>query len=648
MCGILGQINFTGEIVDSNFFKKSLDSMSHRGPDGDDIFFRKNIAFGHKRLSIIDLRSVAKQPMLSDCGKYVIIFNGEIYNYKEIREELICLGCKFKTCSDTEVLLQAFIYYKEKCLDKLIGMFAFSIYNIETGELFLCRDRLGIKPLYYSLDNDKVIFSSEVKAILVLEGRKRKLNKKAVSSYFSFRYPILNDSFFEGIQSLEAGNYMYISSAGVAKKKRYWGFESFFKEQSKDLGEQYYIDEINRLLKSSVNYRMISDVPVGAFLSGGVDSSAVVSLMAMNSSRKIKTFSVGYKSYEENEFDYADLVAEKYNTDHQNIEIDPRHYIDTMLDLIKLKAAPLSVPNEVPLYLMSKELKKEITVVLSGEGADEIFGGYGRIFRSPYDYERHQDLTSYGFSKEQAHLFLESFKKRYGDSSFDNEVDFFLSIYRYISNRSKASFLGDEFNVDDIDLEFEDFFKAHFKNLEGDTFYNKIMYVFEKVHLLGLLGRVDSSTMATSVEARVPFVDHRLVEFSFTIPVKYKLKWAGDLQMQKARFILSDEISEKYDTPKYILKKAFEDKLPKEVLYRKKVGFPVPLNEWFKGDFLKYAKETLVEGEAVKRGVFNINSIEKLLETKNNIDQKQAMQLWMMINLELFLVEFKDYIEERL
>lgn len=643
MCGILGQISFkNSQLSNIEQFKRALDLQGHRGPDSSDVVVNDSYIFGHRRLSIIDLDSYANQPMISSCGNYIIVFNGEIYNYQEIRKDLLEKKYLFKTTSDTEVLLNAFIEYGIDCIEMFIGMFAFAVYDKGKDEFYIVRDRLGIKPLYYTNKDGVLIFSSEIKSILALTENDYQLNTEAISSYLSFRYPILGDTFFNGIHSLLPAQYIRIHKGEISIVE-YWSLVDCFRQQKIDKGEAYYVEKIRELLTSAVKYRMISDVPIGAFLSGGVDSSAITALMAMNSKKPVNTFTVGFEYDGYSEACYAKVVADRYKTRHKEILLSGDDYINTMEKLIQYKDAPLSVPNEVPLYLMSKELKKDITVVLSGEGADEIFGGYGRIFRSPYDLERIKDIDNLNISDSEKRKLSRSFIKKYGVSSFQNEIEHFMSIYSYTSFEEKKSLLHDALDLEVIEEKFIDKFMTYFDEIETESYYNKIMYVFEKIHIVGLLHRVDTATMTTSVEARVPFVDHRLVEFACTIPVKYKLKWCDADSREKAKLMMSDEISEKYDTPKYILKRACEDILPHEILYRKKMGFPVPLNKWFGGDFNQYARNVLLSDEAKARQIYNIVNIEDWLNNdKLGVEHGFAMKIWMLINVELFIKNYFD------
>lgn len=643
MCGILGKIfSNSSAKLDKNRFVSALSTMEHRGPDGFGVFYHEKIALGHRRLSIIDLSEGGKQPKVSADGNIVLNFNGEIYNYAEIKNQLIKKGYKFETDSDTEVLLYAYYDKGMACLDDLIGMFAFSIFDARTNTTYLVRDRLGIKPLYFYKNQGDLTFASEIKAILHLENRPFEKNEAAVSSYMSFRYPILNDTYFKEIQSLAPGHFLAIQD-GEITEKQYWDFADKIQEQAIDKGETYYIEELRRLLHSAVKYRMISDVPVGSFLSGGVDSSVVAALMSLEKDTPVNTFTIGFEEKGYNEFEYANMVAERYQANHREIHLSGKDYLTTMEQLISLKDGPLSVPNEVPLYLMSKELKKYITVVLSGEGADEIFGGYGRLFRSPFDFQRLTRKEKFNFSAEEWSEFMVNYTKKYGAKRFSSEIDHFYDQYCYTGIDDKKLLLTDRVVNDNYETRLKDKFINYFQKLGATDYENKIMYAFEKVHIVGLLHRVDMTTMGASVEARVPFVDHRLVEFAFTIPLKYKLKWNSDKDYFMSRVLNSSQISENQDIPKYILKKAYEDLLPKEVLYRKKMGFPVPLNNWFGGAFKQYAKDILLDKRAIERGQINAKNIEKWLNAERmKNDHGFAMKIWMLINTELFNRQYFD------
>ncbi|MFC1605843.1 asparagine synthase (glutamine-hydrolyzing) [Pseudomonadota bacterium] len=643
MCGILGKIATSGKLqTDRSALESALGLQFHRGPDFGSTYVDDKIAFAHRRLSIIDLSNTANQPMVSDDGAWILVFNGEIYNFAEIRSKLEAKGHSFRTHSDTEVLLLAFREFGAACVQEFIGMFAFAIHNKLSTETYLFRDRLGIKPLYFYRTTDYLAFSSEIKSLLRLCSPKRSLNVAAASSYLSYRYPILDDSFFEGIESLPPGCFLRIS-AGKVSQHRYWNPCEKFSEQQYDRGEAYYRETLRELLESAVRYRLIADVPTGAYLSGGIDSSIVVAEMAALSDRPVKSFTVGFDEDEYNEFDYANLVASKFGTEHRQIHLSSEKYLDTMLKLIAFKDGPLSVPNEVPLYLLSKELKKHITVVLSGEGADELFGGYGRIFRAPIDYARYQQKAESGLSPEEWAIFERNFVSRYGIGPFGDDVDHFLQIYRYTGVEEKRRWLNQDLRLDECEHRQTEKFRNVFSEVPGESYFNRMTWALIRIHVVGLLHRVDITTMASSVEARVPFLDHRLVEFALTIPEKYKVKWKGEKEKHSARTLTAEQVSEIYDTPKYILKRAYEDTIPKEVLYRRKMGFPVPLDKWFGSSLRDFASDTLLSHSARQRGIYNVKEIRKVLSGIQLEEQHHlALKIWMLVNLELFCQQYLD------
>ena len=395
MCGILGLINLKGNLNndEDTLFNYALLMMYHRGPNAQSFIKRDFAKIGHTRLSIIDLNTESNQPFYSSCKNYVIIFNGEIYNYRELKKQLLNRGYQFKTNSDTEVLLNYLIEKGSDALEELNGMFSFCFIDFKNKKTLLARDRLGIKPLYYAYDSENLYFASEVPPILKLLNKEHILNKEALVSYFIYRYPILNDTFFEGVYSLPPAHFIKLENNKYEISK-YWYLENNIKEQKIDKGENFYKSNLRSILDKAIEKRMLSDVPIGSFLSGGVDSSVITSIMAIKQSSPINTFTIGFENKNYQEFEYANEVAERYKTNHKEIVVKPEEYFQELKNLILLKGSPLAVPNEVALYLMSKDMKKSITVVLSGEGADEIFGGYGRIFRSTFDFERINNIKN--------------------------------------------------------------------------------------------------------------------------------------------------------------------------------------------------------------------------------------------------------------
>lgn len=645
MCGIAGIINRENRgRVDEALISKMTRSMTHRGPDASGIFVDCNVAFGHRRLKIIDLSDNGAQPMSDPGGSAVIVFNGEIYNYRQLRDELARKGRAFRSESDTEVFLSAFLEYGIECVHRLNGMFAAGIYDRLSGRKYLLRDRLGVKPLYYAFHDGKLIFASEIKAILSYPGFLRVPDIDGISSYLSCRYPVGGKTLFRGINSLLPGHFLEVSDNACVLKK-YWELPVI--DRNDDLGEAFYIEKTRELLFDSVSRRMISDVPLGAYLSGGLDSSIIVALMSARSEGPVKTFTVGFPERDYNEFEYAAAVSKRFATDHHEILLDADRYLSEMTELIRFKDAPLGVANEPALYAMSKELKKYITVVLSGEGADEIFGGYGRIFRSPDDYLKLKELSSsHALSGEETVKVLAgSLAKKYGGREFKSEIEHFLFLYQYMDWGEKSRFLSSDFISGLRDDEYlKGYFHGEFDKIKALGIHDKYMWIFEKAHIVGLLQRVDVTTMAASVEARVPFVDHHeLVEFALSIPFEHKIRWRSELSRIEASAYTSDEISERFDIPKYLLKKAFESDLPEKITWRRKVGFPVPVHKWIGKDLNEFARDMLLDNRARQRGIYDNAFIEKSLCDEASFERHEhGLKLWMLLNLELWFREYMD------
>ncbi len=629
MCGILGLIGG----VEIDRFNEALELLHHRGPDDSGTYHSGPFHLGFKRLSIIDLKPEANQPMFSKDKRYSILFNGEIYNFKAIRQELEELGLTFETSGDTEVILQAYIQWGTNIFERLNGMFSIAIFDFQGGEVILARDRLGIKPLFYHNSTDSFAFSSEIKSLIHLSDSKLHLNLDSLFSYLCFRYSVSGESLFSGFFSFPAGCWMKIRDSKIIEKERYWNLSNYANTEL-ETDHEKIVTEVRKLLEDSVKRRMVSDVPIGAYLSGGIDSSAVAAIMAQNTDSSLRTYTIGFSDEGFNEFSFSRIVSNLYRTNHTEITLDSDDYLSTLRELIRIKDAPLGVPNEVPLYLMSKKLKEDITVVLSGEGADEIFGGYGRIFRSSEDVKLIEEWKNRDFSLE-SELDLR-LSQRYG-KSFESEIEMFLHLYRYNSLDTLEYLFGEnivnDFNHGSTLRKFEEVFSE----VEKLDFQTKMMYVFENLHLPGLLQRLDSTTMGASVEGRVPFVDHHLVEYSFRIPNCLKMRWKSD----PPEGIIGADSSENYDVTKWVLKEACRDILPEEIINRKKVGFPVPLQNWFGSGSLNDIRSKLLNGIIVESGLISREKMGTFLMEEND-SGTNPMLVWMLINLEIFFEEFPN------
>ncbi len=637
MCGIAGIYDYFRRTPNESLLKRFTQVMKHRGPNDSGTYSTNIVGLASVRLSILDLSEKGHMPMHSKDKKFTIIHNGEIYNFEEIRKKLEKKGYIFQTKTDTEVILNAYREYGENCLELFNGMFAFAIWDSLKKSLFIARDRMGIKPLYYTEVNKEFVFASEVKAILEHPKFIKEPNLIAISSYLSYRYPLGELSFFKNIKQLMPGHYIRVDETGITKKQWY----SFPTSESEDLGEEYFMKKTRELIEESVRKRLVSDVPLGCYLSGGLDSTIITMLTKkLRKNELVKSYTIGFKEKEFNEFKFAKIAAKKIGTKHKEIILKPEDYHRRMKKLIRFKDAPLAVPNEIAIYLLSEELKKDITVVLSGEGADEIFCGYGRIYQSYNDLEKIQIMNK--FPETLQKILFKNFYKKYGRKKIKNEIDLFLSNYNYFPFDEKSEIFSENMKESiKEDSELIKIFNKEFNKIKKIAPERKTAYIFEKLHLPGLLGRLDAPTMAVSVEGRVPFVDHELVEFLLTMPVKYRLKWKSRIDKIKTLFLTSDEFSEKNDITKYILRKAFENDIPKEILERKKVGFPVPLDNWFNGNLYPIAKKELLGKNSKIRIFFDIKKLEDWIELGHNEKRKGfGQKVWMILNLEYWLREY--------
>ena len=595
MCGINGIYSLKNISNINDRINNMNNSIAHRGPDDFGyLVFSNKIALGHRRLSIIDTNPRAKQPMTSNSGRWIIIFNGEIYNFLDLKRKV---DYKYLTTSDTEVILA---YVEKFGLDKFLndcnGMFAMALYDKKSKLLYLARDRFGIKPLYYYIDNSKLIFSSEIKGVLNSGIVNAEFNENAIDEYLGYRFIREPNTFFKGINQCESGQYYTIDESLVMSKTSYWKLPREFNIDKK-FDEKSIFMEFDDLINKSIHRRLMADVNLGTYLSGGLDSSIISAITSIYSDNRINTYTIGFP--ELNEFKYAQIISEKYKTQHHEILIDVNEYLNSMEEIINYKDSPLGVPNEIPLAKMSRKLKERITVVLSGEGADELMGGYGRIYRAPFDYQNHKDKTTCFYK-------------------------YFIDLYEYIPRIVRDRFIITSKVIRD---EFDKTLMPVFSQRSNEE---NVFRFFHNYHIKGLLNRVDTTTMLASVEARVPFLDHELVEYSYTnIPYDLKLRWKSEKLKNESKKLYAESYSELNDIPKYLLKEIGYKYLDKRIVNRKKVGFPVPLNEWV--DLLtNISKEMFNDSFWLNKKEFfsYINSCGK-----NN---QKGRLLWMLINIELF------------
>ncbi|MCP4723486.1 MAG: asparagine synthase (glutamine-hydrolyzing), partial [bacterium] len=563
MCGICG-VRLKSAAVDEGRLVRMRDLLTYRGPDDEGLFIEENIGFGHRRLNIIDL-DTGHQPMMNHDESVIIIYNGEIYNYIELREDLIKDGRKFRTKSDTEVIIQLYEKYGFDCVDMLNGMFAFAIWNKNKKHLFIARDHFGIKPLYYKINNGDFIFASEIKAILEYEGTKAEPDYTAIYDYLTFQYVLEDKTFFKGIHKLLPAHYMVITEDDV-KIEKYWEIKNKYDFAK---SEEDFAGELYDLLRDSVRIQLRSDVPLGAHLSGGVDTGAAVCLSSALLDNKIKTFTAGFEEggiYDDTHF--ARITSKYAGTEHFERFPDHNDFLDLFDKLIWHLDEPVAAPGLFPQYEVSKLASQNVKVVLGGQGSDETLGGYTRYFIIYLEQALKESISG----SNTLHIPLQDIIKNLNQlKNYNPLLSFYFkenlfgepdSRYFRLINRleNKDELVTKDFLNDVGDYSSFKTFSNIFNRYDDFELLNKILYFEMTAWLPALLQVEDRMSMACSLESRVPFLDKRIVELAFSMPSNIKFKDGAT---------------------KYILRKALDGKMPKEILWRTdKLGFPVPIKEW--------------------------------------------------------------------
>jgi len=556
MCGICGLVEYSHKkYVDVPLLKKMCRVLEHRGPDDEGYYYKSFVGLGHRRLSIIDLDS-GRQPMSNEDGKLWIVFNGEIYNFIELRKTLIEKGHRFKTKTDTEVIIHAYEEYGRDCLSHFLGMFAFAIWDEEKKELFLARDRLGKKPLYYACYNGRMAFASEIKSILEDAEFERSVHLPSLHDYLTYQYVPSPDSIFEGVKKLPPASFLLLKD-GKIKIEKYWELKYTPKIK---ISEQEVCSELWRILKEATKIRLRSDVPLGVFLSGGLDSSVIAYLMSELMDRPVKTFSIGFEEKEFNELKYAKQVADIIGSEHHEFMIKP-NAMDILPKLVWHYNEPFADPSAIPTYYVSKITRENVTVALNGDAGDENFAGYQRyqahkkaaLFQKiPIALRKDIPMAILGAVPEEINsCILEKVKRfilGYSASPRSRHVQWF-SIF---DNAMKDIYYSPSFKESLKGRDSYELMGHFFEESRELDVIDAALYVDTMTYLPDdLLVKVDVASMANSLEARSPFVDHRVLEFSASLPSSLKLKGR---------------------TPKYILKKIMEGKLPKDIIHRNKMG----------------------------------------------------------------------------
>jgi len=625
MCGICGFYAYKSHKPASReVLSEMLRVLHHRGPDDSGAHFDNDLALGMRRLSIIDL-SGGKQPISNEDGSIVAVFNGEIYNYRELRNELESRGHTLETESDTEVIVHLYEDFGEGCPQHLRGMFGFAVWDSRRRRLFVARDRLGIKPLYFARAGGALIFASEIKAILQHPEVKVGLNVEALNNYLSLKYVPAPQTIFNGISALPPGSTLTCDRDDV-KIRRYWDL-SFANRGNGDIREEAYAEQLEALLRECVKQHLMSDVPFGAFLSGGVDSSTIVALMSEFMSEPVKTYSVGFEGDGEafSELPYARMVAKKFQTDHHEVIIRPSRLSELAEKLVWHLDQPLAEHATLANYMVAELAARDVKMVLTGEGGDELFAGYAR-----YSAERFSPLfraippavKSLALSVGSHLPGLRRQKLALFALSQPDEISRFVNWFPLFNSEIKQALLSGDFNKSLSGYGADYVFAEHLSRTDAVEPLNHMLYVDTKLRLADLLlARGDKMSMAVSLEARVPLLDHKLVEFAAALPQALKLR----------KF-----------TRKYLLKKVSKAWLPPEILNRKKQGFPMPTSSWLRKEARTFMRDVLSTSTLKRRGLFHAPFVEKLMGEHERGCADHGSLLWGLMNVEFWQRIFMD------
>lgn len=603
------------------------EKIQHRGPDDGGAYISpdQKVGLGHRRLSIIDLSPLGHQPM-NYLDRYWIVFNGEIYNFQEKKAELEKDGYVFKSHSDTEVILALYDKFGKNCLEHLRGMFSFAIYDEKEKTIFCVRDRVGKKPFKYYLDDNVFMFASELKAILTQKDYQKEPDYIAIHHYLTLQYCPAPLTGFKDIKKLKPAHYLFIDlKTKKVEKERYWKLDY---SKKLDLSEDEWKKRIMEKLEECVKLRMISDVPLGAFLSGGIDSSAVVALMSKLSNEPVKTFSIGFKEEKYNELKYAKIVADKFKTDHKEFIVEP-HAIELLPMLVRQYEEPYADSSAIPTYYVSKMTKDYVTVALNGDGGDENFAGYSRYsaFQFSLWYEKILPLHNIfvlPITKFLAKCIKNTFFERVYRFSKTLAEDYrrrYLTYTAYFTNEQKETLYTDDFkkkvwHKNTYDLIAEKFNEAGTLDKMDQTLYADFSTYLPE----DLMVKVDIDTMAVALEGRSPFLDHEFLELNAKIPFNLKLKGFND--------------------KKFIFKEALRGLVPDEVMFRPKMGFGVPIDNWFREELKDYARNVLLSEKALGRDFFKKEEIENILDSHSTTAVNYSPRIWALLTLELWMEEF--------
>jgi len=624
MCGIVGIVGQNpGERLDEARLKRMRDVLRHRGPDGEGLWMEGPVGLGHRRLAIVDVAAGA-QPMANEDESVWIVYNGEIYNHAALRPRLEACGHRYRTRSDTETILHLYEEEGPRCVERLEGMFAFAVWDRARERLLLARDRLGIKPLYYAWTGQELVFASEIKAILAGNTVRPAFNTAVVPEFLANRFVAGAETFFRGVSKLQPGCTLTWSRADGLEERRYWSVPT----EIDDAGALPDVArEVRTRLEAAVRSHLMSDVPLGVFLSGGLDSSGLAALMAPMTTEPIRTFSVGFADADANELGYARLMARTVGAVHHDVTVSPAEFFDALGQLVWHEDEPIAFTSSVPLYFVSRLAREHVKVVLTGEGADELFLGYnryrvtawnarlGRVYerllppalrasvrswvgRQPFPLRRYAARTFLALEAEPRALFCENF------------AVFPTALQRGLLADAALLAARDP---------YREALRAYADGA-GDTL-ERLSRADLQTYLVELLMKQDQMSMAASIESRVPFLDHRFVEFAAALPARLKVRgWRT----------------------KAVLRTALRDLVPREILTRRKMGFPVPVGRWLRGPFWPLVQELVLGRRALGRGLFQPAALRRLAEEHRTGAAEHGDRLWLLLNLEVWQRIFLD------
>ena len=630
MCGIAGIVTREGLHPDERArLPRMQAALTHRGPDEEGSHVDEWAALGHRRLSIIDL-AAGQQPLCNEDASIWTVYNGEIYNHQDLRAVLEAAGHRYRTRCDTETIVHAYEQWGDDCVNHFRGMFAFAIWDARRRRLLLARDRLGVKPVYWTLSAGRLLFGSEIKAILASGLVRPEPNEAALPELLGTRYLSGAESMFRGIQRLLPGHTLSFAD-GTVQTRRYWDVPAGAEPaERRDLTDRQAVEQFRALLEESVRLRLMADVPLGVFLSGGLDSSAIAALMAREIDRPVQTFSVAFADQAFNELEFARQVSDAIGADAHEVVIDAAQFFEALPRLIWHEDEPLAHPSSVPLYFVSELARRHVKVVLTGEGSDELLAGYGKYPRALMNWRAGglyrvipppvRDLIASRVAPSLPGR-LGRFARRSFLSMPRTPDAMFFDNFAAISLRQQRTLLSPGFAARVTTERAYGASRAYFESPHGGTLLDRLLYADIKTYLVELLMKQDQMSMAASIESRVPFLDHRLVEFVATLPPRLKLRGL---------------------TTKWILREAVRDLVPPQIMTRRKMGFPVPFGKWMRQGWDAIARDVLLDRRSRERGIIDPAGVERLIRDHARGATDGGDALWSLLNLELWYRTFMD------